>query len=58
MDQINETEKIRQEIESRDPLRNGLLDFAGVFPWDGQDIDIRVQLLREEWDERAERLGY
>ena len=51
-------EKLRQELELEDRPRNSILDFMGVMPWDGRDIDERIRLLREEWDERAERLGY
>ena len=51
-------EKLRREIESGDRSRNSILDFMGVVPWDGQDIDEKIRLLREEWDGRAAQLGY
>ena len=49
---------LSQGLQAEEAPRKNFLDYAGAIPWDGRDIDERIRLLREEWDERAERLGY
>lgn len=45
-------DELSRDLQADEAPRKSILDFAGALPWDGRDIDERISLLREEWDDR------
>lgn len=45
-------DELSRDLQAEDAPRPSILDFAGALPWDGRDVDERIRLLREEWDDR------
>ena len=43
---------LKHDLWAEEAPGPSILDFAGALPWDGRDIDERIRLLREEWDDR------
>ena len=41
-------ERLRKEWEAAGRPRGSVLDFMGILPWDGQDIDEKIRRMRDE----------